>query len=306
LLAERGMDFDLCFTSVQTRAIKTLNLALEAMGRLWLPVEKTGGSTSAIMAGSPASTRPRPRPRHGDEQVQIWRRSFDIPPPPLEPGAVSTCRRPPLCRHRDSAHREPQGHDRPRPALLGRADRAGARGGQRVLISAHGNSLRALVKHLSNIPDDEITALEIPTGQPIVYELDERLNASRALLSEGSVGPLSSRPQGGKTLEFLDALEIALGATENVLGIVAGKDGGDADRGLEADLATAEIERLVGDEADDRSPVSIAESAVEMVEQDGEAGRRCGRRRSLVRIRPLSSRATWQARHRRRRGRGAR
>ena len=87
------------------------------------------------------------------------------------------------------------------------------RDGERVLISAHGNSLRALVKHLSGIPDDEITGLEIPTGQPIVYELDEELERDRALLSEG---PLSPPPRAGPS-EFLDALAVAVGAAEDVL-----------------------------------------------------------------------------------------
>ena len=138
----------------------------------------TGGSTSAIMAGSPGSTRRETAARHGDEQVHIWRRSFDIPPPALEPGGefdLASDRRyagvavPATESLKDTIARVlPYWEERIAPAL---------RAGERVLISAHGNSLRALVKHLSNIPDEEITGLEIPTGQPIVYELDEELDA---------------------------------------------------------------------------------------------------------------------------------
>ena len=117
--------------------------------------------------------------RHGDAQVHVWRRSFDVPPPPMEAGSafdLSADRRyagidiPATESLKDTIARVlPYWKQRIAPAL---------RDGQRVLISAHGNSLRALVKHLSNIPDDEITGLEIPTGQPIVYELDEQLAAT--------------------------------------------------------------------------------------------------------------------------------
>jgi 2,3-bisphosphoglycerate-dependent phosphoglycerate mutase len=122
----------------------------------------------------------------GEEQVKIWRRSFDVPPPPLEAGSrfdLSGDRRyagitvPRTESLKDTIARVlPYWESRIAPAL---------REGQRVLISAHGNSLRALVKHLSHIPDDEITGLEIPTGQPIVYVLDEGLEAKdRYYLSE--------------------------------------------------------------------------------------------------------------------------
>src|SRR4051794_37978970 len=186
LMAAKGLDFDLCFTSVQTRAIKTLNIALEAMGRLWLPVEKDwrlnerhyGGLTRLNKAETPA--------KKGDEQGHNWRPRFDIPPPPLEPRSPFDLSQDPRYvgiaipateSLKDTIARVlPYWEGRIAPAL---------KAGQRVLISAHGNSLRALVKHLSNIPDDEITSLEIPTGQPIVYELDDALDATdRYYLSE--------------------------------------------------------------------------------------------------------------------------
>jgi len=176
LMAERGLDFDLCFTSVQKRAIKTLNLALEAMDRLWLPVEKHWRLNERHYGGLTGLNKAETAARHGDEQVHIWRRSFDVPPPPMEPGSrydLSGDRRysgievPATESLKDTIARVlPYWEARIAPALAE---------GRRVLISAHGNSLRALVKHLSNIPDDEITGLEIPTGQPIVYELGGRL-----------------------------------------------------------------------------------------------------------------------------------
>ncbi|PSJ41788.1 2,3-diphosphoglycerate-dependent phosphoglycerate mutase [Allosphingosinicella deserti] len=179
LMKDRGLDFDLCFTSLQTRAIKTLNLALEEMGRLWLPVEKDWRLNERHYGGLTGLDKAETAARHGDEQVHIWRRSFDIPPPPIEPGSeydLSNDRRyagidvPATESLKDTIARVlPYWRARIGPAL---------QGGQRVLISAHGNSLRALVKHLSGISDEEIASLEIPTGQPIVYELDDSLAAT--------------------------------------------------------------------------------------------------------------------------------
>ena len=176
LLAARGLDFDLCFTSVLARAIKTLHIALEAMDRLWLPVEKDWRLNERHYGGLTGLNKAETAARHGAEQVHVWRRSFDVPPPPLEPGGeydLSRDRRyagipiPVTESLKDTIERVlPCWEERIAPAL---------RVGQRVLISAHGNSLRALVKHLSGIPDDEITGLEIPTGAPIVYELDDEL-----------------------------------------------------------------------------------------------------------------------------------
>lgn len=178
LLAAKGLDFDLCFTSLQTRAIRTLHIALRAMGRLWLPEEKDWRLNERHYGGLTGLNKAETAARHGDEQVKIWRRSFDIPPPPLPPGSEYDLARdrryagievPATESLKDTIARVlPYWDTRIAPAL---------KAGERVLISAHGNSLRALVKHLSRIPDDEITSLEIPTGQPIVYELDDDLNA---------------------------------------------------------------------------------------------------------------------------------
>jgi 2,3-bisphosphoglycerate-dependent phosphoglycerate mutase len=186
LMAAKCLDFDMTFTSVQTRAIKTLDLALETMGRLWLPVEKHWRLNERHYGGLTGLNKAETAARHGDEQIHIWRRSFDVPPPPLAPGGeydLTADRRyagipiPATESLKDTIARVlPYWQERIAPEL---------KAGKRVLISAHGNSLRALVKHLSNIPDDEITGLEIPTGQPIVYELADDLTAiDRYYLSE--------------------------------------------------------------------------------------------------------------------------
>ncbi|MBK6491726.1 MAG: 2,3-diphosphoglycerate-dependent phosphoglycerate mutase [Sphingomonadales bacterium] len=186
LMREKGLDFDCTFTSLQTRAIKTLNLALEEMGRLWLPVEKDWRLNERHYGGLTGLDKAETAAKHGEDQVKVWRRSFDVPPPPLEPGSpydLSSDRRyagikvPATESLKDTIARVlPYWEARIAPEL---------RSGKRVLISAHGNSLRALVKHLSNIPDDEITGLEIPTGQPIVYDLADDLSArERYYLSE--------------------------------------------------------------------------------------------------------------------------
>ena len=176
LLAEKGFDFDRCFTSVQTRAIKTLNIALEEMGRLWLPVEKDWHLNERHYGGLTGLDKAETAAKHGDEQVKIWRRSFDIPPPVLDAGSefdLSKDRRydgiaiPKTESLKDTIARVlPYWEKTIAPVLAA---------GQRVVISAHGNSLRALVKHLSGIADDEIVHVEIPTGQPMVYELDAAL-----------------------------------------------------------------------------------------------------------------------------------
>jgi 2,3-bisphosphoglycerate-dependent phosphoglycerate mutase len=179
LMAAKGLDFDLTFSSLQLRAIKTLNLALEAMGRLWLPTEKSWRLNERHYGGLTGLDKAETAAKHGEDQVKIWRRSFDIPPPAQEAGSAFDLSNdiryrgiaiPNTESLKDTIARVlPYWDDRIAPAL---------KAGNRVLISAHGNSLRALVKHLSHISDEEITGLEIPTGQPIVYDLDDALNAT--------------------------------------------------------------------------------------------------------------------------------
>ena len=185
-LAAAGHEFDLCFTSLQLRAIKTLHIALEAMGRLWLPEEKSWCLNERHYGGLTGLDKAETAARHGADQVKIWRRSFDVPPPPLEEGSpydlsgdprYAGIQVPRAESLKDTIARVlPYWEKRIAPAL---------RSGSNVLVSAHGNSLRALVKHLSGIGDAEIVGLEIPTGQPIVYELDDALQAKdRYYLSE--------------------------------------------------------------------------------------------------------------------------
>jgi len=185
-LKAAGFDFDCAFTSVQTRAIRTLHLALHAMGRLWLPVTKDWRLNERHYGGLTGLDKAETAARHGDAQVKIWRRSFDIPPPPAERGGpfdVSADRRyagiavPATESLKDTIARAlPCWIDRIAPRL---------KAGERVLIAAHGNSLRALVKHLSGLSDAEIVDFEIPTGRPIVYALDAQLQArSRRFLDD--------------------------------------------------------------------------------------------------------------------------
>jgi 2,3-bisphosphoglycerate-dependent phosphoglycerate mutase len=180
LLRDQGIDFDCCFTSVLTRAIRTLHLVLHEMDRLWLPVAKHWQLNERHYGGLTGLNKAEMIEQVGAEQVKIWRRSYDIPPPPLagdSPYDVSADRRyagievPRTESLKDTIARTlPYFHSEIEAAL---------RGGQRVLIAAHGNSLRGIIKYLSDIGDQDIVGLEIPTGQPIVYELADDLSVIR-------------------------------------------------------------------------------------------------------------------------------
>lgn len=176
LLVERGILPTRAFTSVQTRAIKTLHLALAEADRLWIPEVKDWRLNERHYGGLTGLNKQETREKHGDEQVHIWRRSFDVPPPPLEAGSEYDLSTDPRYAGIDIPNTEslkltiervlPYWESDILPVLAS---------GETVIISAHGNSLRALVKHLSGISDDDITGLEIPTGQPIIYEFDEAM-----------------------------------------------------------------------------------------------------------------------------------
>ena len=186
LLRDKGMAFDCCFTSVQTRAIRTLHLVLHELQSLWLPVTKDWHLNERHYGGLTGLNKAETIAKVGEEQVKIWRRSFDIPPPPLDPDSP----------YRVRGDRRYEGIDIPHSESLKdtiarvlpyyqAAIVPQLRAGKRVIISAHGNSLRALEKHLSNIADADIVGLEIPTGQPIVYELGDDLSVKdRYYLSE--------------------------------------------------------------------------------------------------------------------------
>ena len=176
LLRDRGLDFDRCFTSVQTRAIRTLHLVLHELDRLWLPVAKHWRLNERHYGALTGLNKQEMIDQVGAEQVQIWRRSYDTAPPPM-----------PADSPYDAAgDRRYAGIEVPRTESLKdtiarvlpyyQAEIAPAlEAGERVLVSAHGNSLRAMEKHLSNIGDQDIVRLEIPTGEPIVYELADDL-----------------------------------------------------------------------------------------------------------------------------------
>ncbi len=180
LLRERGLDFDCCFTSVLTRAIRTLDLVLHAMDRSWLPVTKDWRLNERHYGGLTGLNKAEMTAQVGADQVKIWRRSFDIPPPPLpadSPYVVSGDRRyagvqvPASESLKDTIARVLPYYEAEIVPVL--------RAGKRVLVVAHGNSLRALEKHLSHISDTDIVGLEIPTGEPIVYDLNDDLSVKR-------------------------------------------------------------------------------------------------------------------------------
>ena len=173
LLADKGLLPTRAFTSLQSRAIRTLHLALHACGRLWIPETKDWRLNERHYGGLTGLDKAETAARHGEDQVKIWRRSFDIPPPPLEAGSEF-----------DLSH-DPRYAGIAVPVTESLKDTIGRvlpyyesailpvlHTGETVIVSAHGNSLRALVKHLSGISDADITGLEIPTGQPIVYDFD--------------------------------------------------------------------------------------------------------------------------------------
>lgn len=178
LLAKTGLLPDRAFTSLQTRAIKTLHLALEGCGRLWIPETKDWRLNERHYGGLTGLNKAETAEKHGDDQVRVWRRSFDIPPPVLDPGSEFDLFADPRYAGIAIPSTEslkltiervlPYWEGTIRPVLAA---------GETVIVSAHGNSLRALVKHLSGISDEDITDLEIPTGEPIVYDFDDKMNA---------------------------------------------------------------------------------------------------------------------------------
>lgn len=183
LCAKAGLEFDVLHTSLLQRAILTAQLALEQMDQLWIPVRKHWRLNERHYGGLTGLNKAETAQEHGDEQVHIWRRSYDVPPPAL-----------------DLADERHPSHDRRwrilppelQPAsecLKDVVDRMmpywydfivpDLQAGKCVLVAAHGNSLRALCKHLDGISDDEIPKLEIPTGKPLYYELDDTLRATK-------------------------------------------------------------------------------------------------------------------------------
>ena len=179
LLKDKDVLPSLAFTSLQSRAIRTLHLALETAGRVWIPEVKDWRLNERHYGGLTGLDKAETAAKHGEAQVKIWRRSFDTPPPVLEPGGPFDLAADP--RYAGIAIPDTESLKDTIARVLPYYEGAIApalRAGETVLVAAHGNSLRALVKHLSGISDEEITGLEIPTGQPIVYELDSALAAT--------------------------------------------------------------------------------------------------------------------------------
>ncbi len=183
LLRAEGLRFDLAFTSVLRRAIRTLWLVLEEMDLQWIPVQKSWRLNERHYGALQGLNKAETAARFGDQQVLAWRRSYDVPPPALEPSdprhaagdpryaGLSGAQLPLTECLKDTVARVlPFWIEAIAPSVLS---------GSRVLVAAHGNSLRALVKHLDGIADADIVGLNIPTGVPLVYELDEALRPLR-------------------------------------------------------------------------------------------------------------------------------
>lgn len=179
-LKELGLTFDVAYTSYQKRAIKTLNLFLEELDLLWIPVNKSWRLNERHYGALQGLNKAETAEKYGDEQVHIWRRSFDVAPPQVDkdsdmyPGNIA--------RYKEIPENEiPTGEslkltiDRVLPYWESDISKQ-IKAGKNVLISAHGNSLRALIKYLLNISDEKILELNLPTGTPLIFEIDENLN----------------------------------------------------------------------------------------------------------------------------------
>ncbi|GAB2182631.1 2,3-diphosphoglycerate-dependent phosphoglycerate mutase [Denitratisoma sp. agr-D3] len=183
LLKEKGFRFDLAFTSVLKRANKTLNVVLEQLGQLWLPVEHSWRLNERHYGALQGLNKSETAAKFGDEQVLIWRRAYAIAPPALEEGDERLTLDDPRyaglpkgkfprteCLKDTVARAVPYWETVIVPQILA---------GKQILIAAHGNSIRALIKYLDNVSDDDIVGLNIPTAQPLVYELDENCKPIR-------------------------------------------------------------------------------------------------------------------------------
>ncbi len=181
VLRAEGFEFDVAYCSLLKRAIRTLHLTLEELDQLWLPVHKDWRLNERHYGALQGLDKAQTAAKHGEEQVKIWRRSYDVPPPPLaddDPGHPARDRRyagidrrklPRAECLKDTVERFlPYWHETIAPAI---------RSGKRVIVAAHGNSLRALVKYLDGMSEAEVLELNIPTGVPLLYELDAGLRS---------------------------------------------------------------------------------------------------------------------------------
>lgn len=175
LLVDAGLDADVLYTSVLTRAIQTANLALEVADRAWIPVKRSWRLNERHYGALQGKDKAQTLAEYGQEQFMTWRRSFDVPPPPIDPTDEYS-------QANDPRYADIDGEIPATECLKDVIERmlpywesditGDLAAGKTVLVTAHGNSLRALVKHLDGISDDEISELNIPTGIPLVYKLD--------------------------------------------------------------------------------------------------------------------------------------
>lgn len=174
LLEERGLLPDIVHTSLLRRAIMTANLALDAADRHWIPVKRSWRLNERHYGALQGKDKAEIREKYGEEQFMTWRRSYDVPPPPIEDGDEYSQAGDPRYEDVQNLPRTECLQDVLERFLPYWEDqvKSDLKAGRTVLLAAHGNSLRALVKHLDGISDDEITGLNIPTGIPLVYELD--------------------------------------------------------------------------------------------------------------------------------------
>jgi 2,3-bisphosphoglycerate-dependent phosphoglycerate mutase len=212
LLKADGYKIDVAFTSVLKRAIKTCNLALEQADQMYIPVNKTWRLNERMYGGLTGLDKKETVVKHGAEQVQIWRRSFDLPPPPLEKDSK-------YHPSKEAKYRDVDPKDIPDTECL--KDTIARvmpyweqnimpelKAGKTVLVAAHGNSIRAIVKFIEGISDDVIPGLEIPTGTPLVYELDADL---KPIASDLAIEPLKF----GRYLGDVEKIKAAAEAVKN-------------------------------------------------------------------------------------------
>lgn len=181
VLKAEGYDFDICYTSYLKRAIHTLGHVLDEMDRSWLPVVKSWKLNERHYGGLQGLNKSETAEKYGEDQVKIWRRSFDIKPPALEDGDERCANIQPM--YRDVDPKDLPAHESLETTIervvpyFNEVIRPQMEAGKRVLIAAHGNSLRALVKYFDNVSNEDIIGINIPTAVPLVYEFDDNFNA---------------------------------------------------------------------------------------------------------------------------------
>jgi len=215
LIAEEGLQYDICYTSYLKRAIKTCNLALESADQLYVPVEKSWRLNERMYGALTGLDKKETVVKHGEEQVKIWRRSFDLPPPELEEASEFN-------PAKEAKYAKVDPKDIPKTESLKTViDRVmpfwesdivpQLKEGKTVFVCAHGNSIRAIVKFLEGIPDDVIPGLEIPTATPLVYELDKDL---KPIATDKAVAPLKSGRYLGDAAKIAAAAEAVKNQTK--------------------------------------------------------------------------------------------